>query len=175
MTTPDDRAVTSLPQGDPQLLAAPAAQELLGRALPARLAYVSPDGTPRIVPTWFHWTGDEVVMATWAAGPHIQRAARRIEHLRRNPAVALSIDTDDQPPTVLQMRGRAQIDEVDGIVDEYARSAEKYIGLEAGRAYIAQFDPASVRMARIAVRPTWVGLLDFAERLPAPLGGVVER
>jgi hypothetical protein len=30
-------------------------------------------------------------------------------------------------------------------------------------------------MARIAVRPTWVGLLDFAERLPAPLGGVVER
>jgi hypothetical protein len=26
--------------------------------------------------------------------------------------------------------------------------------------------------ARIVVRPTWVGLLDFATRLPSPLGGV---
>lgn len=47
-----------------------------------------------------------------------------------------------------------------------------YLGLDAGRGYVAQFDPATVRMARIAVWPTWVGPLDFAERLPAPLGGV---
>lgn len=172
MTTPPDPAVTALPQGDPRLVEAPAAQDLLHRALPARLAYVAPDGTPRIVPTWFHWTGQEVVMATWLSGPQVTRPARRIDHVRRNPAVALSIDTEDQPPTVLQIRGRAQVDEADGIVDEYARSAERYLGLDAGRAYIAQFDTATVRMARIAVRPTWVGLLDFAGRLPAPLGGV---
>jgi hypothetical protein len=172
MPAPTDPTAAPLPQGDPRLVTAPAAQDVLRRALPARLAYVAPDGAPRIVPTWFHWTGDEVVMATWVTGPHIRRPARRVEHLRRNSAVALSIDTDDQPPIVLQMRGRAQVDEVDGIVDEYARAAEKYLGDENGRAYIAQFDPTAVRMARIAVRPTWVGLIDFAERLPEPLGGV---
>jgi hypothetical protein len=29
-----------------------------------------------------------------------------------------------------------------------------------------------VRMARIAVRPTWVGTLDFQTRLPRHVGGV---
>jgi pyridoxamine 5'-phosphate oxidase-like protein len=172
VTTPTEPTIASLPQGDVGLLEAPAARDLLQQAIPARLAYVAPDGTPRIVPTWFHWTGDEVVMATWVSGPHITRPARRIDHLRRNPAVILSIDTHDQPPTVLQIRGRVRVDEVDGIADEYARAAERYLGADTGGAYIAQFDPAAVRMARLAVRPQWVGLLDFAGRLPEPIGGV---
>ena len=172
MTTPTDPPIASLPQGDVRLLQAPAAQDLLQQAIPARLAYIAPDGTPRIVPTWFHWTGDEVVMATWLSGPQVVRPARRIDHLRQNPAVAVSIDTHDQPPTVLQIRGRATVDDVKGIVDEYARSAERYLGPDAGKQYIAQFDPAEVRMARLAVRPEWVGLLDFSARLPEPIGGV---
>lgn len=58
---------------------------------------------------------------------------------------------------------------VDGIAEEYALAAHRYLGDDAGP-YLAQFD--AVGMARIVVRPRWVGLLDFDARLPGPLGGV---
>ena len=40
------------------------AQELLASTQLARLAYTWRDGTPRVVPIWFHWTGSELVMAS---------------------------------------------------------------------------------------------------------------
>jgi hypothetical protein len=42
-------------QGDLSLLQHPAAKELLQSKIPARLAYVWMDGTPRVIPIWFHW------------------------------------------------------------------------------------------------------------------------
>ena len=101
-TTP----ATSPAQGDLRLLDAPVARDLLGRAIPARMAYIDRAGEPRIVPTWFHWTGEEVVMPTWRSGPHIRHPARRLRDLAEHPKVAISIDTEDQPPVVLQIRGR---------------------------------------------------------------------
>ena len=50
-------SIISYPQGDPALLDTDLAQELLHAPIPARLAFVWTDGTPRVVPTWFHWTG----------------------------------------------------------------------------------------------------------------------
>lgn len=47
-------------QGDIALLNDPVAQELLHSTVPARLAYTWLDGTPRVVPIWFHWNGEEV-------------------------------------------------------------------------------------------------------------------
>ena len=44
-------------QGDLALLDDPVAQTLLQSTIPARLAYSWTDGTPRVVPIWFHWTG----------------------------------------------------------------------------------------------------------------------
>jgi hypothetical protein len=162
---------TPLRQGDLRLLEHPVAVQLLASAIPARLGYVAEDGTPRVVPTWFHWTGDELVMPTFYAAPHISRPARRIASLRANPAVALSIDTDGQPPHVLLVRGRATIDDVDGVAPEYASSARRYLGEEAASGLLAMADDPSTRMARIALRPAWVGLLDFDTRLPGPIGG----
>ena len=162
---------TPLRQGDLRLLEHPVAVQLLASAIPARLGYVAEDGTPRVVPTWFHWTGEELVMPTFYAAPHIQRPARRIASLHANPAVALSIDTDDQPPHVLLVRGRATIDDVDGVAPEYAASAHLYLGDEAAAGLLSMADDPSTRMARIALRPAWVGLLDFDTRLPGPIGG----
>jgi nitroimidazol reductase NimA-like FMN-containing flavoprotein (pyridoxamine 5'-phosphate oxidase superfamily) len=45
-------------QGSLELLSDPVAQELLSSVNPARLAYTWTDGSPRVVPMWFHWTGD---------------------------------------------------------------------------------------------------------------------
>jgi hypothetical protein len=41
-------------QGSLELLDDPVAEKLLRSAIPARLAYTWMDGTPRVVPVWFH-------------------------------------------------------------------------------------------------------------------------
>jgi Pyridoxamine 5'-phosphate oxidase len=165
---------TQLPQGDLRLLETDLARQLLRSSIPARLAFVATDGTPRVVPTWFEWNGSEIVMATYVAGPEvgIRHPASRLAALRANPAVALSIDTDQFPPQALTVRGRAEIDEVDGLAPEYVASAHRYLGDAAAAQMVAAMDQPGTVQARIVVRPTWVGLLDFASRRPSPLGGV---
>ncbi len=161
-----------LPQGDLRLLESDVAKRLLASTVPARLAYTATDGTPRVLPTWFHWTGDELVMPTFVAAPHVRRPAGRLGALRSRPDVAVTIDTEGFPPNVLLVRGKASVTEVDGVAPEYALAARRYLGEEAATGYLAQVDQPGTKMARIAVRPTWVGVLDFQGRLPAALGGV---
>jgi hypothetical protein len=160
-----------LPQGDLRLLDSDVAQSLLTSTVPARLGYTAKDGTPRVVPSWFHWTGDELVMPTFLRAPHVPRPAARLGALRARPEVAVCIDTESFPPHVLLARGRAVITEVEGIAPEYALAAHRYMGREAATAYLAQADQLGTRMARIAVRPAWVGLLDFETRLPGGMAG----
>src|ERR1700722_18376440 len=119
-----------LPQGDLRLLDTDLAQRLLRSSIPARLAFVATDGTPRVVPTWFEWNGAEIVMVTYVAGPNvgIRHPAARLHALRANPAVALTIDTEQFPSQSLTMRGRTEIDEVDGLAPEYVASAHRYLG-----------------------------------------------
>ncbi|WP_240810219.1 pyridoxamine 5'-phosphate oxidase [Actinomadura sp. WMMA1423] len=157
-----------LPQGDVRLLETDVAQRLLQSTIPARLAYVAPDGTPRVMSTWFTWTGDELVMATYLRCPPmgILRPAARVRALRERPDAAVTIDTDSQPPEVLLLRGRVSITEVDGMVPEQARSARRYLGEEGGAGYVAGAEHPETRMARIALRPTWVGVIDFRTRRP---------
>ncbi len=164
----------ALPQGDLRLLETDLARELLDSAIPARLAFVAIDGTPRVVPTWFEWNGEEMVMVTYVAGPNIgiRHPAARIAALRANPTVALTIDTDQFPSQSLTIRGRAEIDEVDGLAPEYVAAARRYLGEDGAAGMLASMDQPGTVQARIAVRPTWVGLLDFVTRLPGPLGGV---
>jgi hypothetical protein len=177
LMTPTSSALSArpIPQGDLRLLDTDLAQRLLHSTIPARFAYVATDGTPRVVPTWFEWTGEDVVMATYLAGPAagIRHPAARIAALRGNPTVALTIDTESSPPQSLAIRGQARIDEIDGLAPEYVAAAHRYLGDGAG-AMLAGMDRPGTVQARIAVRPTWVGLLDFVERLPSPLGGLQE-
>jgi hypothetical protein len=161
----------TIEQGDLTLLESDTAKRLLASKIPARYAYTALDGTPRIVASWFVWTGEELVMPTFISAPHVRHAAYRVRTLRANPDVAVSVDTEAWPPEVLGIRGRAKVTEVDGVVPEYAQAAHRYLSSEEATAYLAQIDHPSTRMARIAVRPTWVGVLDFQTRLPSALGG----
>jgi hypothetical protein len=169
----DSGAAMALPQGDLGLLESDVAKRLLASTLLARFAYTALDGTPRIVPTWFHWTGVELVMPTFISAPHVRHAAGRLRVLQANPEVAVSIDTEGFPPEVLSIRGKASITEVDGVAPEYALAAHRYLGEENAVPYLASLDHPSTRMARIVVRPSWVGVLDFQTRLPSALGGVM--
>jgi nitroimidazol reductase NimA-like FMN-containing flavoprotein (pyridoxamine 5'-phosphate oxidase superfamily) len=93
-----------------EVLNRPRSRELLARDL-TRLAYIAKDGTPRNVPIGFIWNGTEIVMCT-------ATNAAKAPALRRNPVVALTIDTEVHPPKTLLIRGRAELDVVDGIPDE---------------------------------------------------------
>jgi Pyridoxamine 5'-phosphate oxidase len=149
-------------QGDISLLKDPVAQRLLNAPLLARLAYNWHDGTPRVVPIWFHWTGEEVVMG----GPP---DAPKVEALRAQPDVAITIDDTQWPYKVLLLRGEAEVELVDGVTPEYKESARKHFGDEQGNAWVSQVGQMVSQMARISVRPTWVAILDFETRFPSAL------
>lgn len=149
-------------QGDLGLLKHPVAQELLHSKIPARLAYVWTDGTPRVVPIWFHWNGRELVLATPPKAP-------KLKALAASPKVAVTIDDNSFPHKVLLIRGTSHIERVNGIVPEYAAAAERYFGKEQGSAWVAQVRGSMTSMAKITITPEWVGLLDFQTRFPSAL------
>ncbi|WP_028934452.1 hypothetical protein [Pseudonocardia spinosispora] len=162
-----------IPQGDLRLLRTDTAVRLLRSAIPARLGYTATDGTPRVVPTWYHWTGDELVMAAYTYCPPLgmRTPARRLGALRARPVVAVTIDSEPQPPEVLLLRGPVSISEVAGMVPEQALAARRFLGEQGGADYVAQADHPETTMARIVLRPTWAGLLDFRTRVPAIAAG----
>ena len=87
----------TLGQGDLRLLKSEVAQRLLSSRIPARFAYLATDGRPRVLATWFHWTGEVLAMPTFLAAPHVRHAAGRLRGLRANPNVAVTIDTETFP------------------------------------------------------------------------------
>jgi hypothetical protein len=151
-------------QGDLSLLQHPAAQEMLQSKIPARLAYIATDGTPRVVPIWFHWNGKDIVMASPPKAP-------KLKSLANNPKVSLTIDENGFPPKVLLIRGTARLEPVEGIVPEYEASAARYFDPELAQAWLKQLRSLVSSMVRITVTPEWVGLLDFETRFPSALSG----
>jgi len=152
-----------------EVLNQPLSRELLDRDL-ARLAFTATDGTPRCIPIAFTWNGSQIVMCT-------AKNARKLTALRKNPAVALTIDTEVHPPHVLLIRGHAELDPVDGIPEEYLHMNGSYsmtpdqrVELEAGvrSMYVDG-------MVRIVVAPTWAKVLDFETTLPTALEELASR
>ena len=149
-------------QGHLSLLEHPVSRELLQSKIPARLAYTWTDGTPRVVPIWFHWNGSEIVMGTPPKAP-------KLKALSKNPKVALTIDNNEFPHKVLLIRGTTRLEPLPGIVPEYAIAAERYFGREGGQAWVRQLTTMVSGMVRLTVTPEWVGLLDFQKRFPSAL------
>jgi hypothetical protein len=156
---------TELSQGDLKLLEHPVAQALLHSTELARLAYLGRDRAPRVIPVGFLWTDGRLVMATFASSP-------KIRALHARPEVALSIDRAGPPPEILTIRGRIEIEHVEGVPEEYRRMQERYYGEEQAAAAVANLEASGARMVRMVLRPSWVGVLDFQTRLP---GAVVQR
>ena len=143
-----------------EVLNRPISQELLARDL-IRLAYVAKDGTPRNIPIAFAWNGSQIVMCTAKNAP-------KLPALRKNPAVALTIDTEVHPPKILLIRGCAVLDVVEGIPDEYLQAAGTYEMTPAQRAeWEAEIRSLYDGMVRIVVSPTWAKLIDFDTTLPS--------
>ncbi|MFG1927781.1 pyridoxamine 5'-phosphate oxidase family protein [Cryptosporangium sp. NPDC048952] len=151
-----------------EILNRPYSQELLARDL-TRLAYVGKDGTPRNVPIAFTWNGAEIVMCT-------SKNAPKLASLRANPMVALTIDTEVHPPKILLVRGRAELDVVDGIPEEYLQMNGTY-GMTAEQRVEWEREVRSLYdgMVRVVVTPTWVKLIDFETTLPTAVEELVRE
>src|SRR5262249_43418169 len=108
------------------------------------------------------WNGQQIILGTPLAAP-------KMKALLKNPKVALSIDTDTYPYRVLQIRGTAKIENVDGLVPEYVLAVHRHLGQEQGRAWIEQVKTLFPRMARISITPDWVSIIDFEKRFPSAI------
>jgi hypothetical protein len=151
-----------------EVLNRPISQELLARDL-ARLAYIAKDGTPRNVPMGFVWNGSQIVMCT-------ARNAAKLPALRNNPMVALTIDTEVHPPKILFIRGRAELDVVEGIPDEYLEASGTYqMTPEQRVTWEAEIRSLYDGMVRIVVTPTWAKLIDFETTLPSAVEELIRR
>ena len=142
-----------------EILNLPISQELLARDL-TRLAYVAGDGTPRSIPIAFTWNGTEIVMCT-------SKNAAKLPALRQNPAVALTIDTEVHPPKILLIRGRAELDVVEGIPDEYLQNGTYEMTPGQRADWETEVRSLYDGMVRIVVTPIWAKLIDFETTLPS--------
>lgn len=157
---------------DVSLLNDPVAQELLHSKIPARVAYVWSDGTPRLIALAGHWDGHDLVFATPPNAP-------KSHVLRDGTKVAVMIDTDAMPYKVLNIRGTAKVSLYDGVVPEYALACKRLLGEEGGSAWVAQVNQMlqhpkmGGKMVRIAVTPEWVNIMDFERRFPSAIEAVM--
>ena len=151
------------PDAQASLRAEPTAQ-LLRSPLMARLAYTWTDGTPRVVPMWFHWTGDELLMGAPPNSP-------KMRVLKDGCPVALSIDTDVWPYTVLTLRGTITCQTVEGLFPEYVDMARRYLGEEGSEQFLAAARQTFTRWVRITLRPEHVRVIDFPNTFPSAWSG----
>ncbi|MDV5144289.1 pyridoxamine 5'-phosphate oxidase family protein [Streptomyces sp. SBC-4] len=151
-----------------EILNRPISQELLARDL-TRLAYVAQDGTPRAIPIGFTWNGATIVMCT-------PKNAPKLPALRRNPAVALTIDTEVHPPKILLIRGMAELDVVEGIPDELLQTNTTYeMTPEQRVTWETEVRSLYDGMVRIVVTPTWAKLIDFETTLPSAVEELIQQ
>jgi hypothetical protein len=94
----------------------PVTKSLVERSPLMRLAYTGRDGAPRVIPSGYLVRGTDIVMCTVPS-------SAKVEALRADPRVAVTIDVGGMPPCCLLVRGTAALDEVDGVPDDYLEAS----------------------------------------------------
>lgn len=151
-----------------RILSLPYSEELLARDI-LRMAYVAKDGSPRNVPMGFVWNGTSVVVCTTTNAP-------KLRHLRENPQVALTIDTEVFPPKILLIRGDADLELVDGIPDEYMSTNNVYSMTDEQRTeWEKEVRSLYKQIYRITITPTWAKLIDFESTLPSAVAELIQE
>ena len=151
-----------------EVLNTSSAQELLQSTVLSRLAYIGRDGYPRVVPIGYLWKNDRFVVCTAVNAP-------KVNALQVNPRVALSIDTETQPPHILLVRGNAVVEIVDGVPAEYLEASRKYIPRAQWDGFETEVRGLYPQMARISITPQWAKLIDFETTFPSAVHELVTQ
>ncbi len=102
---------------------------LLERPRTLKLATMRADGRPHIAPVWFDLDGDCVVFTTW-------HTTVKAANLRREPRVAMCVDDDVPPFSLVILEGVVTISENDpGLLHWATRIAGRYMGPELAVQY----------------------------------------
>ncbi|MGW3097104.1 PPOX class F420-dependent oxidoreductase [Streptomyces sp. NPDC001102] len=89
----------------------PEAQELLRRANPCVMATLRSDGTPVSTPTWYLWEDGRPLIS-------LDEGRVRLQHLRRDPRVTLTVLDGDDWYTHVTLIGRVvEMNEDEGLAD----------------------------------------------------------
>ncbi len=119
----------------------------LAEAHVAHLVTVRSNGRPQVAPVWFlEDNGQAFVMA--------DANALKVRNIRRNPAVTLSIATDQRPLKYVVLNGNAQVAEMD-IAQMVERICVRYDGPVRGVEFAKEL-LAEDRMKLIEIQVTRV-------------------
>jgi PPOX class probable F420-dependent enzyme len=122
------------------------ARELLESDALAHLVTLNPDGSPQVTCVWVGLDGDELVSG------HLASTQRKLENVRRDPRVALSVEgTRLHPPGLkeyLVVHGRARLVE-GGAPELLQRLAHVYLGPDVK--FPPMDDPPPGQVMRITV------------------------
>lgn len=103
--------------------------------------------------------------------------APKVKALSSRPDVAVTIDVGDTPTATkaLLVRGRASVDNVNGVPDEFVAASTKALAADQVTEFERQVRLMYDRMARISIEPAWARFFDFgAGRLPSFLTKLAE-
>jgi nitroimidazol reductase NimA-like FMN-containing flavoprotein (pyridoxamine 5'-phosphate oxidase superfamily) len=152
-------------------LAQPGARQLLETATLCRLAYNGLDGLPRVIPIGFYFNGAAIVVCTATTAPKVRALAER-------PEVAVTIDggaTPAEAQSVL-VRGRATLETVDGIPEEYLQATTKVMDEAAVTEFAGMVRQMYRQMVRITIEPRWARFFDYGGgRIPQFLAELAEK
>ncbi|PKB68032.1 MAG: hypothetical protein BZY81_03285 [SAR202 cluster bacterium Io17-Chloro-G4] len=125
-------------------------QEIAGYLAEAHVGHlvtIRPNGRPQVAPVWFlEDDGQAYVMA--------DANAMKVRNVSRNPAVTLSIATDQRPLKYVVLNGNAQVAEGD-ITNMVERICVRYDGPVRGVEYAKEL-LAEMRMKVIEIQVTRV-------------------
>jgi PPOX class probable F420-dependent enzyme len=98
----------------------PHLQAVLAEPNPAVIGTVRPDGTPNTVATWYVWEDGRVLV-------NMDEGRRRLEYLRRNPAVSLTVLDGAEWYRHITLHGHATLQDDRDLAD-IDRIASHYTG-----------------------------------------------
>lgn len=139
--------------------------DLIERSPLMRIAYTGLDGAPRCVPLAYLVCDATFVFCTVPSSD-------KVPALQRDPRVAITVDAAD-PLGCLLVRGRAAVEIVDGVPEDYLEASHRNVPTEQHEAFDEQVRGLYDSMARIVVTPTWVRLNDFQRTAPRAVERII--
>lgn len=118
-----------------------------------RIATVDGDGHPRVVPTWFIRSGDDVAFTP-------RGTSAFLANIRRDLRVGLSIDEEALPYRKVTIQGTARVLYEPGADDEwrdlYREVAKRYVPPAAADAYVDETDDQPRALIAVSLRDSRV-------------------
>ncbi|MBI5289055.1 MAG: PPOX class F420-dependent oxidoreductase [Chloroflexi bacterium] len=87
----------------------------------AHIATINKDGSPQVSPVWIEHDGTRVIVNS-------EDKRLKVQNLRRNPHVSLSIQNVENPYEYIEIRGKVVEITPEGGFEGIDRLAKKYIG-----------------------------------------------